>query len=120
MLHYIVRRLIALPFILALINFFVFAFASFGRWVQASRNPYIAVAQDQTPLLQAYAVYLRNAWQAGFGEMPTTQGVSILDAILEAGKASLGLLTIAFALSALLGVLIGFRSIRNEPAGVRG
>jgi peptide/nickel transport system permease protein len=120
MLRFILRRLLALPFILLLVNFLAFAYANLARWIQASRNPYVAVIRDETPLWQSYTDYLKAALQAGFGEMPNAVGVSILDAILEAGKNSLGLLVIAFGVSLLVGAFLGLRAIRNEPAGVRG
>ncbi len=61
MTRFILRRLAIFPLALFLINFFGFAYARFARYVQAGRNPYIAIGEISEPLLSSYQAYLQQA-----------------------------------------------------------
>jgi peptide/nickel transport system permease protein len=119
MLQFALRRLLVFPFALALINFLGFGYARFARFVQASRNPYLAVGEDPSSLWESYRAYLSSAAD-GFGFMPTMQGVSIVDMVSQAAVASLGLLGAAFGVAVVLGFLLGYTAARSNPPGVAG
>lgn len=118
MVKYALRRLAVIPLALLAINFFGFAYAVFARFVQAGRNPYFAVTGSPEPIFPLYRAYVVDAFQSGFGFMPATRGVTILEAVLEASKNSLGLLAIAFTISLVIGLILGFRAAESDPSSV--
>ena len=119
MVRFILRRLAVFPLVLFLVNFFGFAYARFARYVQAGRNPYIAVGEIPEPLLASYQAYLKTAFD-GFGFMPTAKGVSILEMLAPAVQASLGLLLIAFCIALVAGLTLGYFATRNDPPSIAG
>lgn len=120
MTQFIARRLILIPVAIALINFLAFAYAVLGRWVQASKNPFLAANQGPPAFLADYAVYVQNIFEKNFGPMPTARGLTIGGAVGEALSNSLGLLAIAFALSLIIGLVLGLRAVRTSPPSVAG
>jgi peptide/nickel transport system permease protein len=118
MIRLLLRRLAVFPLALIAINFFGFAYARFARYVQAGRNPYLAVGDNPEPLLPAYQAYLQSA-QDGFGFMPTARGISIVEMISDAAISSLGLLGIAFGIAVIAGFVLGFLATRSDPPGIR-
>jgi len=119
MIRFILRRLAIFPLALFLVNLFGFAYARFARYVQAGRNPYIAVGDIPEPFLPSYQAYLRTALD-GFGSMPTAKGISILEMLGPATKASLGLLLLAFSIALVVGFLLGYFATRNNPPSIAG
>ncbi len=115
--RYILRRLAAIPLALLLVNFAGFAYAHLVRPVQLANNPMFALNDKPAPLLPAYLEYLKGLARLDFGTLPPA-GADIGTVVLGAAAASFGLITLALAISVLLGVALGIRAVRTEPTRV--
>jgi peptide/nickel transport system permease protein len=123
MLRFILRRLVILPLALILIHFLAYSYAYIARPIRAANTPYLRQqVGNQAPLLQAYYQYIQDIFHGALMR-PIEQGPQIGSFAQDIGVSlvdSLGLLSIALTLSVLLGILLGFLAIRNQPPGVRG
>ena len=113
--RFILRRLLIFPVAIFLANFGGFAFAYLAAPIQSSANPYSVNGGPVPPLLPVYAEYLKNAARLDFG---TINSQPILQAISQTAFNSLGLIVPAIVLSTLIGVALGFRAVRMQPARV--
>jgi len=123
MLRFILRRLAILPLALILIHFLGFSYAYIARPIRAARTPYLRQQiENQAPLLDSYYQYVQEVFHGALSR-PITQGPQIGSFTQTLGQSligSLGLLAIVLSLSTLLGFLVGFQAVRNQPPGVRG
>lgn len=113
MVRFILRRLVILPFVLLLANFFGFLYAYYVGPLQAVRNPYAFGLIQLPPFLPMYGEYLRRTSQLDFGIAPNNEAVATL--IARSAAASAGLLLISLVLSTAIGLLLGFRAVRSDP-----
>lgn len=113
--RYILRRLAVIPLGLLLANFAGFAYAHLVRPVQLANNPMFAVSSQPAPLLPAYLEYLEGLLRLDLGSLPVN-GASVKTLVLDAAVASFVLLALALLLSVLVGVALGIKAVRNEPA----
>lgn len=120
MIPFLARRLVLALIVLALINFLAFAYAVVGRWVQESKNPFLAATSGPPDILPLYGEYAHDIFQNDFGPMPTAQGLTIGRSVGDALSNSLGLLAIAFTLSLIIGLGLGLRAVRTSPPAVAG
>lgn len=118
MTRYILRRILLIPFALVLIHFLAFAYATVARPIRAARTPYLREQIEIVPLGESYREYIQAILSGDPGELPGARG-SLGDALWLASKASLGLLSLALALSVTLGMLLGTQAVRTQPPGVR-
>jgi peptide/nickel transport system permease protein len=121
MLRFILRRFLILPVALLLVNFLGFTYAHYARPIRAARTPYVA-ATEAGPLLDSYAAYVGTVFNLDFSmqlSVPSsrTGTVQLGDTLFSAIRASLGLLSISLTLSAIIGLVIGFSAVRNDPPG---
>ena len=119
-MRFILRRLALIPVILLLANFLGFAYAYYGGPIQAQANPYSSSGStiQRTGLLVQYVEYLRAAFDGDMGVLHTGETISSI--ILRSSAASLALLGIAFVLSIIVGLVIGFGAVRLIPPRVAG
>ncbi len=122
MIRFIARRIIIIPFALLIVNFLGFTYAHYARPLRAARTPYVR-AEEAGPLLPAYLDYLETVTNLDFGlelNLPGSRsGPSAMgETLLNATKASLGLISIALVLSVISGLFLGLRAVHNEPPGV--
>lgn len=115
MLRFFLHRVLLIPLVLVFVNFAGFAYAHFAQAAQVARNPFGAATQETASIWQVYSPYLQGIATGDLGVLPTVAKEPIGAAILKAGGASLGLLALAFLLSAVLGVLLGFAAVRSHP-----
>jgi len=120
MTRFILRRLALIPVVLLFANFLGFAYAYYVGPIQAQADPYsISGATIQrTGLLVEYWDYLSAAFQGDMGVLAT--GESVTSIILRSSTASLALLGIAFVLSMIVGIAVGFGAVRLVPPRVAG
>jgi ABC-type dipeptide/oligopeptide/nickel transport system permease component len=111
-----------LPLAMILANFLGFAYSHLARYFHEMQNPFGSAVEAPTPIWEAYLHYLQGFSHFDFGAMPLTgaKTVPVAEAIANATLASLGLLMLAFTLSIVFGLALGFWATRNEPAEVRG
>lgn len=116
------RRLMILPLAMILANFLGFAYSLLARYFHELQNPFGSSMEAPTPIWNAYLSYIQGVSHLDFGNMPLTGGktMPVSEAIGNATLASLGLLTLAYLLSRLFGLALGFWATRNEPPEVRG
>ncbi len=120
-LRLLLRRLTWLPAALLLANFAGYAYALFAQFVQRGQNPFGSGQAAPTPVLPVYWDYLQGLLlRFDSGRMPAGATESVAQGVLRAAGASLGLLALAFTLSLVLGLLLGFGAVLTDPAGVRG
>lgn len=117
MTRFVLRRLAILPLALLAINFISFAYAALAQRVQQAQNPFGA-APEPVPLLALYRDYLAGLLRGDLGAMPTQWQEPILGVVAQAAVASLGLLFLAFIISAGLGFLLGLLATRRDLRGV--
>ena len=109
MSRFLVRRFVFIPLILVLVNFLGFTYAHHARPLRAERTP-LARVEESGSLLPPYQVYLETMLNLDFGlelaipgslrsNVPNTFG----ELLGKATLASLGLLGLTLALSALAG-----------------
>jgi peptide/nickel transport system permease protein len=112
--RFLVRRLALIPVALLLVNFLGYAYAHLVLPIRAARIPYLSTLLDPGPLLPSYLDYFQSALHLEFGTLPG-QEETIAQIIVEASKASAGLLAIALTLSIVLGLSLGIEAVRVEP-----
>jgi peptide/nickel transport system permease protein len=115
--RFVLRRALVIPLALLLANFLGFAYAQWAREIQAAQNPYLTQVETG-PLPEAYGRYLGGAVHLDFGRLPNQ--VPVIDALITAGAASLGLLALAFVVSIAAGLALGLGATRVSPPGVAG
>ena len=113
MFIYILRRTTLMIILLAGGNFFAFTYAHYGRYAQMASNPIFAQTGKAEPVTPLYKEYAAGFFNGNPVQMPSMRGVSILKAIGTAAKASLGLLSIAFVLSMVIGFVLGTNAART-------
>ena len=116
MIRFLIRRLLQLPVMLIAANLFGYAFAFLIGPRQMVRNPYAFGRITIPPFLPSYFGYIQNIFHLNLGTSPN--GESILTQLTQSGLASLGLLVISLSLSILIGLLIGFKSVKSNPPKV--
>ena len=114
MSRFLVRRLALIPLALLLVNFLGYAYAHLVLPIRAARIPYLSLLPDPGPLLPSYLEYLQDALHLDFGMLPG-QEETIAQVIVEASKASAGLLALALTLSVGIGLILGLEAVRVEP-----
>ncbi len=115
MFRFIIRRLLIIPPALALVHFLGYAYAHFARPIRAKRTPYLPFVGESLPLWPTYKQYMSDLFS---GSLSPAQ-MAIFRSVLEASKASLGLITVALLVSVTLGFYIGLRAVRNDPPSIR-
>ncbi len=118
MLNYLPRRLFLIPLALVFINFAAFAYTHLALYVQQASNPYGTLA-ERPGVLALYVEYAQHLLRGDFGQMPQ-QGTPepLMAGLARAAGASAGLLTLAFTLSAGLGLALGLASVRINPTRI--
>ncbi len=117
MFRLMLRRLFLIPPLLLLVHFGGFAYALVAQRVQASRNPFFAPSLQPSPSLgSSYLAYFQALLAGDGGAIPGGRG-PLLPFVVEAARTSLGLLALAFAISLLLGLLLGLYAIHTQPPG---
>lgn len=123
MYRYIFRRLLIIPFALALIHFLGFSYAYIARPIRAARTPYLREQVDNPlPLLETYQNHIQEILDGSLLR-PIAKGPQIGSFggdLWNSFVASLGLLVIALFISTLLGLAFGLLAVRNQPPGLRG
>ena len=117
MIRYILRRIIIIPPALLLANFISFAYAHFALPIHLAQNPFAFADSTAEPLIPAYINYLNLAANLNLGRIPGTV-VELVPALIEASKASIGLLGITMLTGIILGVTFGIRAAKNNPPRV--
>jgi peptide/nickel transport system permease protein len=115
MLKFFLRRLLMIPLALVLVNFIGFSFAHITFQFQQSQSVYGSGKEGITPVWPEYFAYAQQALQGDFGSMPIGVNEPILDTLVKASLASLGLVSVAFGLSVLLGLGLGLMSVKIDP-----
>lgn len=118
MLRFLARRILSLPLAVLFANFLGFSFAHLARRFHELQNPFGAADLGIPPIIDLYVTYLRSAVRLDFGAMPQGTTATIAASVGQATIASFGLLMVAFILSLGLGLWLGRRALRIEPAGV--
>lgn len=124
MTRFILRRLLLIPVALLIVNFLGFSYAHYAKPLRAEQTPFVR-AEEAGPLLPAYQSYLESIFQLNFSDEVAVPGESrsgplkIGEVLSSATQASLGLLVIALAISAILGFLLGLAAVKNNPPIVR-
>ncbi len=116
MIRNVLRRLAFIPPALLLANFLGYAYARVAQRYQLARNPFLAVERTSEPLLPDYFAYLGRVLRLDFGVMPG--GETIPEAFLRYGKASLGLVALAFVVCVVAGIILGLLALRTTPPRV--
>jgi ABC-type dipeptide/oligopeptide/nickel transport system permease component len=115
--RFVFRRMLIIPLALVAANFLGFAYAHMARVGQAARNPYFTRVTSGA-LWGDYGAYVAGALHFDFGMLPNQ--LSVVDALLGTGAASLGLLALAFLLSLAVGLAMGLGATRISPPEVAG
>ena len=119
MIRFILRRLVIIPVALVLVNFFGYTYARIVAPNYYARNPLYIGQIDTSPLIPAYGNYVRSLLSRDVSASPSIRPSDPMMADMgQAAIASLGLLGIALILSILVGLLLGLRAARSDPARV--
>ena len=113
MLRFFLRRLLAIPLVMLLVNMIGFVYAYVLGPIQERRAPSAFASIKIPQFIPAYLDYLRGLSHLDFGTLPN--GGSVADAIGRAMAASAGLLAVAFLLSILVGLALGRAGVRSDP-----
>jgi ABC-type dipeptide/oligopeptide/nickel transport system permease component len=113
------RKVLWLPVILFIANFGSFAYAHLARYVLALQNPY-GLAAAPPDLVTLYGDHLARMAGGDFGRLPVGSQPPILGTLLEGMAASLGLVGLAFGLSAVVGVALGIAAAQVDPPRLAG
>lgn len=116
MLRYLIRRILIIPPALLLVNFLGFTYAHFARPIRAARTPYLPFIPESGPLLPAYWQYLQTFFDPAQRSLTQSE---ILETLVRAVGASMGLLSLALVFSVFIGFFLGLGAVRNQPPGVR-
>lgn len=115
-----VRRIIALPFILLAVYLCGFAYALIAREVNAAEMPFGAQVEAPPPVIQATLAQLGALARLDFGAPPTGGAPGgVAGVVAVATLNSLGLLAVAFTISATLGSALGLAAVKWDPPGLR-
>ena len=106
-----------IPLGLLLVNFLSFSYAHFALPHRIAQNPFSGQVPVVQPLLPTYAAYLGGLLLGNLGSLPSAGG-DVLDVLITSTGASLGLLAAAMFIAILLGLVIGMRAAKQEPARV--
>lgn len=112
----LLRRLIALPFVVIGVYMLGFAYALIARGVSFADSPFGAQIVPQ-PVAETTLAQLGSLARLDFGTSPDGRG-SVAGVVFAATLNSLGLLAVAFSLSVLLGMLFGFLAVKWNPPGL--
>jgi ABC-type dipeptide/oligopeptide/nickel transport system permease component len=115
MVKFIIRRILLLLFVLLLVNFLAYAYAHYARWMQMAHNPLFTLDEVIEPVWPHYREYLLSSLTGDMGDTPGTRGLPLTKLLMEASRASLGLLGSAFGLSLALGLIVGLASVHTDP-----
>jgi len=113
MARFILTRLIFFPLAIFLANICGFAYAFYLGPIQATRNPYSFGVINLENFWFKYGEYLQGALVFDFGLTPTSE--PLLQTILRASSASLGLIAISIFLSTVLGFGLGIAAVKLNP-----
>jgi ABC-type dipeptide/oligopeptide/nickel transport system permease component len=108
--------MLLLPPLLLLVNFLAFTYTVAAWRANAAQNPYFAVTIEPPPLLESYQGYLSGLLRLDLGQLPGARG-PVIDMFAAATEATLGLLALAFALSTVIGLILGLAAVRTRPPG---
>lgn len=114
MTRLILQRLVLVPPVLLLANFFGYAYAYLGRLLNPSQ-PFFAGQTSSSSLMPAYIDHLRGLLTLDLGTLPDSRE-PLAAALARASTASLGLLGLALLCSVLAGLAAGIAAVRTEPA----
>jgi peptide/nickel transport system permease protein len=114
MIRYLLRRLALIPVLLLGINFAGFAYAYIAQQAQRAANPYGTNVETAGPIMGQYIAYLQSLYRLDMGMMPAGNE-PVVNYLLQATIASLGLLGIAFTTSIFLGLVIGLSAVKVDP-----
>jgi peptide/nickel transport system permease protein len=115
MLRFLLRRLLIIPIALVFVNFVGFAFAHVTFQLQQLQTVYGTGKEGITPVWPEYVRYANGVLQGNFGKMPIGIDEPILETLGRASVASLGLVTLAFVISTILGLALGLAAVRVDP-----
>lgn len=124
MTRFILRRLLLIPIALLIVNFLGFTYAHYAKPLRAEQTPFVR-AEEAGPLLPAYRSYLNSVFQLNFTDQVAVPGESrsgpqiVGEVLWNAAQASLGLLSLALVISAILGFLLGLAAVKDNPPIVR-
>ncbi|RPI31676.1 MAG: ABC transporter permease [Chloroflexota bacterium] len=116
MTRFLVRRVLTIPFVVLLANFFGYVYAFYVGPIHLTRNPYASSRIELPPIIPIYVEYLKGITRLEFGVM--YNGQTIAEAILKTGIASLGLIAISLTLSVIVGLFLGLRAVKVDPPKV--
>lgn len=84
--------------------------------LHAARNPLYATQFERVPLGESYVAYLGQALRGDLGPLPGARdGAGLAETLRTAALNSLGLLSIALALSVALGMSLAMLAVRDDP-----
>jgi peptide/nickel transport system permease protein len=116
--RFLIRRLAVIPAALLLVNFVGFTYSHVAQRFHRAQNPFGTGLEEPQPLLSLYGAYLQGVLRLDFGPLPVGVSTSVAEAVLNASRASLGLLALACVLSLALGLLVGLSTVKVERATV--
>lgn len=114
MLGSIVRRLIAVPIILLAVYLGGYAYALVAAQANKAESPFAAQA-SAPPVVATTLTQLGNLVRLDFGQLPDGRG-PVAGTVFAALGNSFGLLLIAFVMSVVLGLALGFVAVRWNPS----
>ncbi len=121
MLRFTLRRLVIIPPALLLVNLLGYTYAYVVLPLRAARTPYLFIGARPGPFLPGYLGYLEGLIRLDLGTVTSGgTGRSLAAEIGRAIPASIGLLSIALALSVLIGLALGLGAVRPVPPRRRG
>jgi peptide/nickel transport system permease protein len=118
MIRFLLRRFLAIPLVMMLVNVIGFTYAYILGPIQERHAPPSFVNIEIPPVIPAYIDYLRGISHLDFGTL--SNGGTVADTIGRAMAASTGLLAAAFLLSIILGLALGRAGVRSDQPVVSG
>jgi ABC-type dipeptide/oligopeptide/nickel transport system permease component len=113
----LLRRIALIPLVLIAVYLFGYAYALLAQQANLAQSPF-AAQQAAPPILQTALNQLPHLLSFNFGQLPAGRG-DVAGFVLAALGNSLFLLALAFAVSVLLGLWLGFLAVTWNPAGIR-
>jgi peptide/nickel transport system permease protein len=117
-LRFFLRRFLAIPLVILLVNMIGFIYAFILGPIQERRAPSSFGTIEIPQVIPAYLDYLRGLSHLDFGTL--SNGSTVADAIGRAVTASAGLLAAAFVLSIMLGLTLGRAGVHSDQPVVAG
>jgi ABC-type dipeptide/oligopeptide/nickel transport system permease component len=114
----LLRRIALIPVVLIAVYHFGYAYALIAQRTNLAENPF-AAQEVAPPILQTTLNQLSNLLRLNFGQLAQARG-EVAGFVLAALGNSLFLLLMAFAVSVVFGLLLGFAAVKWNPAGLRG